>query len=214
MSKLFEKLLLKRLKFIVEDKNLIPDHQFGFRTQHSTNVQVHQITNIIERSLEEKKVCSTLFLDVAQAFDEVWREGLNHKLKLLLPVQYSSILESYLSDRYFRVKHEDAYSDLRKIHASVPQGSVLGPILYLPYTSELATLEQTIVATFADDTAILAIGDNNSESTQKLQLAITEVQRWTRKWRIKLNKTKPVHIDFTNQRVEHKPIYINHHAVP
>jgi hypothetical protein len=60
----------------------------------------------------------------------------------------------------------------------------------------------------------MAIGDNNSESTQKLQMAITEVQRWTRKWRIKLNNTKSVHIDFTNQRVEHKPIYINHHAVP
>jgi hypothetical protein len=60
----------------------------------------------------------------------------------------------------------------------------------------------------------MAIGDNNSESTQKLQMAITEVQHWTRKWRIKLNKTKSVHIDFTNQRVEHKPIYINHHAVP
>jgi hypothetical protein len=107
-SKLFEKLLLKRLKLIVEDKNLIPDHQFGFRTQHSTTDQVLRITNIIEQSLEEKKVCSTLFLDVAQAFDEVWHEGLNHKLKLLLPVQYSSILESYLSYRYLRIKHEDA----------------------------------------------------------------------------------------------------------
>jgi hypothetical protein len=60
----------------------------------------------------------------------------------------------------------------------------------------------------------MAIGDNNSESTQKLQMAITEIQRWTTKWRIKLNETKSVHIDFTNQRVEHKPLYINHHAVP
>jgi hypothetical protein len=103
MSKLFEKLLLKRLKLIIEDKNLILDHQFGLQTQHSTIDQVHRITNIIEQSLEEKKVCSTLFLDVAQAFDKVWHEGLNHKLKLLLPVQYSSILKSYLSDRCFRI---------------------------------------------------------------------------------------------------------------
>jgi hypothetical protein len=60
----------------------------------------------------------------------------------------------------------------------------------------------------------MAIGDNNNESAQKYQMATTEVQRSTRKWRIKLKKTKSVHIDFTNQRVEHKPIYINHHAVP
>jgi len=68
-------------------------------------------------------------LDVAQAFDKVWHEGLNHKLKLLLPVQYSRILESYISERYFRIKQEDAYSDLNKIEAGVPQGSVLGPAL-------------------------------------------------------------------------------------
>jgi len=117
MSKLFEKLLLKRLKPIIEEKNLIPDHQFGFRHQHSTIDQVHQITNIIEQSLEEKKVCLTIFLDVAQAFDKVWREGLNHKLKLLLPVQYSRILESHISERYFWIKQEDTYSDLRKIQA-------------------------------------------------------------------------------------------------
>jgi hypothetical protein len=59
----------------------------------------------------------------------------------------------------------------------------------------------------------MAIGDNNSESTEKLQTAVTKVQRWTRTWRIKLNETKSVHIDFTNKRIEHKPIYINHHVV-
>ena len=68
ISKLFEKLLLKRLKPIIEKQNLIPNHQFGFREKHSTIDQVHRITNIIEQTLEEKKVCSTVFLDVAQAF--------------------------------------------------------------------------------------------------------------------------------------------------
>jgi hypothetical protein len=60
----------------------------------------------------------------------------------------------------------------------------------------------------------MAIGDNNTESTEKLQASITKVQSWTRKWRIKLNETKSVHIDFTNKRIEHKPIYINHQVVP
>jgi hypothetical protein len=78
---------------------------------------------------------------------------------------------------------------------------VLGPILYLLYTSDFPTPEQNVVATFADDTAIMAIGDNNSESTEKLQTAVTKVQRWTRKWRIKLNETKSVHIDFTDKRM-------------
>jgi len=58
----------------------------------------------------------------------------------------------------------------------VPQGSVLGPVLYLLYTSDLPTFQQNVVATFADDTAIMAIGNNSTESTEKLQAAITKVQ--------------------------------------
>jgi len=71
-----------------------------------------------------------------------------------------------------------------------------------------------LLSPFADDTAIMATGDHNSESTEKLQAAVAKVQSWTRKWRIKLNETKSEHIDFTNKRNEHKPIYINHQAVP
>jgi len=96
----------------------------------------------------------------------------------------------------------------------VLHGSVLGPVADLLYTSDLPTFEQNVVTTFAGDTAIMAIGDNNTESTEKLQAAITKVQSWTRKWRIKLNETKSVHIDFTNKRIEHKPIYINYQVVP
>lgn len=214
MSKLFERLLLKRLKPIIENKKLIPDHQFGFRNKHSTIDQVHRITNVIEQALEEKKVCSAIFLDVSQAFDKVWHEGLNYKLKLLLPAQYAKILKSYITERFFRIKQEDAYSDLKKIQAGVPQGSVLGPILYLLYTSDLPSFEQNIVATFADDTAILSVSDNNIESSKKLQIAIADIQSWTKKWRIKLNEGKSVHVDFTNKRIEHRPVFINNQVVP
>jgi hypothetical protein len=95
MSKLFEKLLIKRLKPIIERKNLIPNHQFAFRSKHSTIDEVHRITNIIENALEEKKVGSAVFLDVAQAFDKVWHKELNCKLRTVLPKQYAEILESY-----------------------------------------------------------------------------------------------------------------------
>ena len=77
MKQLFEKLLIKRLKPIIERKNLISNHQFGFRSKYSTIDQVHRITKINENTLEEKKFCSAVFLDVTQAFDKVWHEGLN-----------------------------------------------------------------------------------------------------------------------------------------
>lgn len=214
MSKLFEKLLLTRLKPIIERKNLIPDHQFGFRNKHSTIDQVHRITNIIEKTLENKKVCSTVFLDVAQAFDKVWHEGLLCKLKTILPKQFTDILESYISDRYFRIKQEGAYSELKEIKAGVPQGSVLGPILYLLYTCDLPNLGNNIVATFADDTAIMSVSENLENSSQNLQTAINQIQQWTKKWRIKLNESKSVHVNFTNKKIGHIPVYINNQEIP
>jgi hypothetical protein len=82
-------------------------------------------------------------------------EGLNYKLRTVLTKQYAEILESYLTERYFRIKQGDAYSELREIKAGVPQGSVLNTIPYPVYTSDLRKLENSTVATFADDTAIL-----------------------------------------------------------
>jgi hypothetical protein len=96
--------------------------------KHATIDQVHRITSVIEKALEEKKVCSTIFLDVAQAFDKFWHDGLIYKLETFLPKQYAQILKSYITERHFRIKQE-AYSDLKDIKAGVPQGSVLGPVL-------------------------------------------------------------------------------------
>jgi hypothetical protein len=118
---------------------------------------------------------------VAQAFDKVWQEGLNYKLRTILPKQYAEILESYLAERFFRIKQGDVYSELKEIKAGVPQGSALGPVLCLMYTIDLPVLESSAVATFADDTAILAIGSSNEESTEKFQTAINQVQKWTKK---------------------------------
>lgn len=215
ISKLFEKLLLKRLKSIIDKKKLIPVHQFGFRNQHSTIDQVHRITNEIEKTLEEKKICSTLFLDVSQAFDRVWFQGLEYKLRKLLPEQYADILMSYVTNRIFRVKQEDEYSSFKDIKAGVPQGSVLGPILYLLYTSDIPETHNVKVATFADDTALLAVGKTMEESVGKLQQAANNIYDWTKKWRIRLNETKTVLVNFTNKRtIEHHPLVLNHSLIP
>ncbi|KMQ81725.1 rna-directed dna polymerase from mobile element jockey-like protein, partial [Lasius niger] len=71
-SKVFEKLLLKRLLPIIEEENLIPNHQFGFRRQHTTLEQVHRIVNKIHHGLEGKRFCSAAFLDITQTFDKAF----------------------------------------------------------------------------------------------------------------------------------------------
>lgn len=215
ISKLFETLFLKRLKPIIERQRLIPDHQFGFRGGHSTVDQVHRITNIIEKALEEKQVCSAVFLDVAQAFDKVWHGGLLHKLYKMLPQKFAALLESYVTDRLFRIKQDEEFSDLREIKAGVPQGSVLGPILYLLYTCDIPQINNTTIATFADDTAILAVSKDEISSTEKLQQACDQVHNWTIKWKIKLNELKSTYMHFTNKNIRTQmPLYINGNSIP
>jgi hypothetical protein len=214
MSKLFEKLVLKRLTPILNANHIIPQHHFGFRHQNSTLDQVHRITAIIEQALEEKQVCATIFLDVAQAFDKVWHAGLLHKIEQLLPTEYSQLLKSYLSGRYFRVKQGEEYSDLKPVKAGVPQGSVLGPVLYLIYTSDIPQPVGTTVATFADDTAILAVGAGVEEATEKLQHAADSVNNWTKQWLIKLNANKSKHVNFTNQHCRYLPVTMNGKTIP
>lgn len=214
ISKVFERIFLQRLQPIIEEKGLIPEHQFGFRSKHSTIDQVHRITDVIEKALEEKKICSAVFLDVSQAFDKVWHDGLKFKLKQVLPEGLYKILKEYLENRIFRVRHGNDYSEFKEIVAGVPQGSVLGPTLYLLFTRDIPQTEDTIVATFADDTAILAVGKTINESTIKLQNALDNVNEWTKTWRLALNEMKSVHVDFTYKKINRLPLFINNTRVP
>ena len=83
--------------------------------------QVHRITDIIEKALERKMICSAVFLDISQAFNTVWFRGLLHKLESILPSQYNLLLKSYLTDCKFCIQQEDVYSELKDICAGVPR---------------------------------------------------------------------------------------------
>ena len=116
----------------------------------------------------------------------------------MLPKQYVEIFTSYITKRMFRIKQEEAYSGLKDIQAGVPRGSVLGHILYVLYTSDIPELEQGKLATFADDTALIATGRNELISTRNVQRASETIYDWTLKWKIKLNEHKSVHVNYTD----------------
>ncbi|KAL4119440.1 hypothetical protein QTP88_012249 [Uroleucon formosanum] len=102
-SKVLERLILKRLMPHIITNNILPNTQFGFRNSHRTIHQLYRVVYVISTSLEKKLYCSCIFLDVAQAFDRVWHEGLQYKLKKCLPSPLYLLIKSYLTDKHFQV---------------------------------------------------------------------------------------------------------------
>lgn len=214
LSKVFEKLLLTRIEPILKERKIIPDHQFGFRRRHGTIEQAHRVYDRIRKALEQKQYCSSAFLDVQQAFDKVWHDGLLCKIKLSLPHNYFLILKSYLSDRLFQVREGGASSKFYDILAGVPQGSVLGPVLYTLYTADLPNTPGVTTATFADDTAALACNQDPIAASNTLQTGLDAVHKWMKKWRILASATKSVHVTFTLKNGDCPPVTLGDKHLP
>lgn len=147
MSKVVKKLILSRLQPTLIERKLLPEHQFGFRPQHVTKERIHRICKPINRVFEDKMYCSMDFLDISQT----WHSGFLYKLRKTIPLHYYLILKSYLQDRCFYVQLWNDRTSLFPINSRVPQGSVLGPVLYLLY--KLSCLP-TIISPYTDDSAV------------------------------------------------------------
>jgi len=106
-------------------------------------------------------------------------------------------------------------TQLKDINSGVPQGSVLGPVLYLLYTADLPVAPDTITATYADDTAILTAHKDLVEASQRLQKSLFHIQIWLKKWRIRVNDAKSVQVTFTTRRKTCPPrVILNGMSIP
>jgi hypothetical protein len=149
-----------------------------------------------------------------QAFDKVWHNGLLFKIKKVFPVQYFRLLKSYFLDHKFQTRVNEEVSSSFNIQSRVPQGNVLGPILYLLYTSDLPTTTVTTTGTFVDDMVILTSHEDSVAAARILQNHLDHLETWLKNWRININETKSMQVTFTLKKGKCPAVYLNNTALP
>lgn len=200
VSKLFERTLQSRIVDHLVETDIIVDEQFGFRSEHSTTQQLLRLTESVTRGFNEHRHTGAVFLDIEKAFDKVWHDGLLYKLIYTkLPDVYIQVIRSYLNNRSFYVSSEGAKSSIRPIEAGVPQGSVVGPILFNVYVNDIPKELET--ALYADDTAIFAQSWQPRVAHRKLQEHLQRLEDYYSMWRIKVNVQKSVAVMFSVRRI-------------
>ena len=216
VGKVFERIIFKNIHNFLLDHSLIYDMQSGFLPNHSTVYQLLEIFHNICISREEKKHTGLVFCDVSKAFDRVWHRGLIYKLKHYgIGGKLLDLLENYISDRHQCVFINASLSDTLFTNAGVPQGSVLGPIMFLIYINDIADNLVSITRLFADDTSLSSSSRDPNEIEDTLNKDLSEINNWSQKWLVKFNPSKTevllisnslippdIHINFANENLE------------
>ena len=192
ISKIIEKLMCSRLVSFLEQHKCIYESQYGFRAKHSLNHALTQITEKIRLSMDNNSYTCGIFIDLQKAFDtvnhDILLKKLNHYGVRGTPNRW---LHSYLSNRKQFVNINGNKSSMQNITHGVPQGSILGPLLFLIYINDLhAAIEHSQVHLFADDTNLLY----TNKSLKKLNMHINHDLKllvvWLRANKISLNVKK------------------------
>ena len=129
-----------------------------------------------------------VFLDMSKAFDKVWHEGLIYKLKTFgISGNLLILLDSFLNNRLQRVVLNGKNSEWKEVKAGVPQGSILGPLLFLIYVNDIPDNLQSNVKLFADDVSLFSIVNDPIKSSLQLNNDLVKIQKWSYDWKMSFN---------------------------
>ena len=216
-SKLFEKIIFNQLYSYFSDNNLITKNQSGFRSGDSTTNQLIELVNEIHKSFDNRCAYEvrSVFLDISKAFDKVWHEGLIFKLKqngVCGPL--INLLESYLKDRKQQVVLNGSSSNSFPVKSGVPQGSVLGPLLFLIYINDLEKFIKSKIKFFADDTMIFSVVRDPLLTASELNQDLETINNWAYQWKLAFNpdtSKQAVEVLFSqkNNQPFHPPLFFN-----
>lgn len=214
IGKILERIIYTKLSGFLTANSIIKAKQFGFRPGHSTVHQIKRIVNIINANKARRKSTGMVLIDMEKAFDSVWHNGLLFKLeKVGTPTYLIKLISSFLKDRSFTVCVNGIQSSSKPIPAGLAQGSVISPLLYAVYTSDLKIPSNCESGYYADDTAILSSAKQSNTVVKNLSNALLKIHKYFIKWKIKINceKTQAILFKFnqSSRRTPSRDLYFN-----
>ena len=189
-SKVLEKLIKTRFVNFI-NKHIFYDHQFGFREKHNVLHALLDVTSYCFDQIQNKKFSALMLMDLRKAFDTV-----SHKILLKKLCHYGirgtahSLLYSYLSNRQQFVSANSYNSTTRPINIGVPQGSILGPLLFLIYVNDLPNALSCKTSLFADDTCLVSTNSTISDLETDCNLQMDKLNKWCDANELQINPTK------------------------
>ena len=202
ISKVFERVIYSRLLDFLNKHKIFYEYQFGFRENHNTNLALITLVDKIGLSISKNESVLGLFLDFKKAFDTIDHNILIKKLEKYGVRGISlNLIKDYLSDRFQFVKYNDATSTRQHIKCGVPQGSILGPLLFLVYINDLPNISKSLYSIiFADDTNFFISGKNTQDLVTKMNTELIEIVKWLQCNKLSLNIDKTKFMIFSPKR--------------
>ena len=199
LSKVFEKIMYERIVAFLNANNILYKFQFGFRPKHSPYLALITLIDKLTAALENGDYAIGVFLDFSKALDTV-----NHSILLDKLYHYRgcahSWFKSYLSNRQQFVTYNGVMSGEQRIKCGVPQGSILGPLLFLTYINDLsASCDHSQPFLFADDTNLFISGKNICQLQQNMESDLMNIAEWLKANKLSLNIKKTHFMVFGNK---------------
>ena len=213
VCKTMERIVNLRMQWHLEKESVLIPEQAGFRQYRSTDDQTAHLAQVIEDAFQEQKVALTTFIDLQKAFDKVWKDGVAVKLlRSGIRGRMYRWTKSYMHNRRARVLVDGQQGKKFLLHQGVPQGGVLSPTLFILFINDIVKdLPRGVkAALYADDLVLWCTEEEAGTAAFRMQLALDQVNKWTKQWCVTINKDKSSTTLFTlSPKKDHRPLTLD-----